>query len=240
MVDCSQLDDHDLLKGMLEGSEQAFIELYRRRQAGIYRFALRLAGSSSAAEDALQETFLVLMRRAASYDPARGSVSAFLYGIARNCVRRGRERAGALVTVSDEEMQTRIEEQAAAAGTRKVSSTGFTPASSVVDVLSREQEVEALRRAILTLPEHYRSAVVLCDLEELSYEEAAAALGCAVGTVRSRLHRGRNMLCARLRSIAQSNTKRASQQDAKLQVATTAEPKAGSAKKHLKQVECEA
>jgi len=192
-TDYSQMDDGALLSQMLDGDEEAVVELYRRRQAGLYRFALRMTGSPAAAEDAVQETFLVLMRRAASYAPERGSVSAFLYGIARNCVLRGLERSGDLLAVGDEEMKTRIE--------RRAADRRETDPDSAADVcLSREQEVAALRRAILTLPENYRAAVILCDLDELRYEEAAAAIGCAIGTVRSRLHRGRAMLMERMRS----------------------------------------
>jgi RNA polymerase sigma-70 factor (ECF subfamily) len=63
-----------------------------------------------------------------------------------------------------------------------------------VSGLEREQEAAQLRKAIAALPERYREAVVLCDLEAKSYDEAAAILGCATGTVRSRLHRARELL----------------------------------------------
>ncbi len=57
-----------------------------------------------------------------------------------------------------------------------------------------------MQKAVLNLPEHYREAVVLCDLQELTYNEAALVLGCAIGTVRSRLHRARTMLIEKLRT----------------------------------------
>jgi RNA polymerase sigma-70 factor (ECF subfamily) len=63
----------------------------------------------------------------------------------------------------------------------------------------RDEEIESVRQAVLGLPLHYREVVVLCELEEMSYGEAAASLGCAVGTVRSRLHRARALLKRRLR-----------------------------------------
>ena len=69
---------------------------------------------------------------------------------------------------------------------------------NVLDDLAHGESIESLRAAVLALPPHYREAVVLCDLEELSYEQAAAVLGCAVGTVRSRLHRARAILHERL------------------------------------------
>ena len=69
--------------------------------------------------------------------------------------------------------------------------------------LTRRQHVLAVRRAVLELPVKYREAVVLCDLQELTYADAATALGCAIGTVRSRLHRGRALLASRLRGTDQ-------------------------------------
>jgi len=68
----------------------------------------------------------------------------------------------------------------------------------VLGDLTRAESIEALRQAVLTLPVRYREAVVLCDLQELSYADASAALGCAIGTVRSRLHRGRALLATKL------------------------------------------
>jgi len=70
--------------------------------------------------------------------------------------------------------------------------------------LARDETIRALRRAILALPAGYREAVVLCDLHEMSYADAANALGCAVGTVRSRLHRARALLAERMAARAES------------------------------------
>jgi RNA polymerase sigma-70 factor (ECF subfamily) len=64
--------------------------------------------------------------------------------------------------------------------------------------MARGEQIEAVRQAVLSLPERYREVVVLCDLQELPYEDAAAALECAVGTVRSRLHRARALLLQKL------------------------------------------
>jgi len=74
-------------------------------------------------------------------------------------------------------------------------------ASGPLDSLSRNETIESVRKSILTLPERYREVVVLCELQELSYLEAAAILGCAVGTVRSRLHRARVLLIEKLRPV---------------------------------------
>ncbi len=169
--------DGELLHRMLDGDREAFGTLYRRRQAGIYRFALQMSGSESLAEDVVQEVFLTLMRAGATYDPSCGPVAAFLFGIARNHVRRGLAhlRAGA------------AEESAEPVAADHPESD-----------LARSQTIASVRAAVLALPVRYREAVVLCELEEMDCREAADVLGCAVGTVKSRLHRARRMLAARL------------------------------------------
>lgn len=180
--------DLDLLRLMSAGDEVAFTALYRRRQAGVYRFALHMSGSQTVAEDVTQEVFMVLIREAERYDPNRGSVAAYLYGIARNYVLRRFEQDRLLVpfTESSEE------------------DGSFTPPAMIAEVdplgdLARNEMLETLRASILALPPHYREVVVLCELNEMSYAEAAAVVGCAVGTVRSRLHRARALLVEKLR-----------------------------------------
>src|ERR671912_444070 len=88
MTQRNDLSDNELLRLMLAGDEEALAQLYRRRQASVYRFALQMSGSKSIAEDVTQEVFLFLMREGHVFDPARGSVSAFLLGVARNHVLR--------------------------------------------------------------------------------------------------------------------------------------------------------
>jgi RNA polymerase sigma-70 factor (ECF subfamily) len=74
----------------------------------------------------------------------------------------------------------------------------YARGEDLLDDLTRRETVEQVRRAVLSLPEAYREAVALCDLENTSYEEAAAALECPVGAVRSRLSRGRALLAQKL------------------------------------------
>jgi RNA polymerase sigma-70 factor (ECF subfamily) len=169
--------DHDLLQGLRAGDEEAFTLLYRRWQGPVYRYALRVSGSPALAEDVTQEVFMALLRRNEGYDPNRGELSSYLHGIARNMARRRLERERGLQPLAEE------------AG----------PDDPLADLARRERS-DLVWDGLLGLPLHYREAVVLCDLQGLSYEEAAAALGCAVGTVRSRLHRGREQLATRLRS----------------------------------------
>jgi RNA polymerase sigma-70 factor (ECF subfamily) len=176
--------DDQLLLQMRSGDEQAFVTLYRRRQAAIYRFALRMSGSAAVAEDVTQDVFLALIREECGFDPERGTLSGYLFGIARKLMLRFLERGR-----SDVPLETEGEE------------SGW-PELAVHDdplaELTHREGLESLRRAVLALPRRYREVVVLCDLEEVDYADAAAVLACPIGTVRSRLHRARALLLEKL------------------------------------------
>ncbi|MFY9725340.1 MAG: sigma-70 family RNA polymerase sigma factor [Bryobacteraceae bacterium] len=159
--------------------------LYHRRQPPLYRFALQMSGSPPVAEDVTQEVFLTLLREECGYDPERGSLAAYLFGIARKLLLRQFERRR-----SDVGLDTVAEE---------AGSAELADASDPLADLTARERIQALRRAVSSLPRRYREVVVLCDLEELDYAEAASALGCPIGTVRSRLHRARLMLAEKLR-----------------------------------------
>ena len=171
--------DGELLKRMASGCEESFVALYRRESPRVYRFILRMCGSLETADEVTQEVFLFLLRRPASFDPRKGQLSAWLLGVARNYALRVIERDSRYIAVEDEQLESASSE-------------------NTLGDLAQCESVEALRAAVLALPPHYREAVVLCDLEELSYEQAAAVLQCAVGTVRSRLHRARAILHEKL------------------------------------------
>lgn len=177
--------DDLLIQRVAAGEAEAFATLFRRRQGDVYRFALHMTAAPSIADDVTQETFLAVMRDAARFDPARASVVAWLCGIARNHVRRRLERERAL-------------QQFDPGGEDGPCDPRLIAEHDPLGDLTRAERAEALREAVLTLPVRYREAVVLCDLQELSYAEAAAVIGCAVGTVRSRLHRGRALLTQKL------------------------------------------
>lgn len=170
----------ELLRRASLGDEEAFAALYRRFQGPVHRFAWRMTGSRETAEDVTQETFLALLRGSARYDAARGPLSAYLYGIARNLLARRAGRDRPYVPLSDGEESA-----------LRATDLGADP--------ERQRTVVGIREAVLGLPVHYREVVVLCELQGLPYEEAAAVLECPVGTVRSRLHRARALLSARLR-----------------------------------------
>ena len=136
---------------------------------------------------------MVLMRDADKFDPTRGSLAAYLYGIARNLVLRSFQKERPLVAFSEED-----EDEGGPAGE-------LVAHHDPLGDLTRGETVARVRQAVLALPEHYREVVVLCELHEMSYAEAAEALECAVGTVRSRLHRGRALLVERLRHDGHKN-----------------------------------
>lgn len=184
--------DEDLLRRMMAGDEDAFVTLYRRRKGGIYRFALQMSGSPIVAEDVTQETFMTLIRDPARFDPMRGTVSAFLYGVARNYVLRRLQTERAFVPLPDESGED---------GPPVTSSGTSAEFENPADAVTRAETIEQVREAVLSLPANYREVVVLCDLQDMSYEDAAATLGCAIGTVRSRLHRGRALLLSKLSDL---------------------------------------
>jgi RNA polymerase sigma-70 factor (ECF subfamily) len=183
--------DEELLRLTVAGDADAFAALYRRRQAGIYRFALQMCGSEGIAEDVTQEVFMTLVRESRMFDPARGTLAAYLYGVARNQVLRRLEKERHFVAITDETTED---------GGALVS-THLVAADDPLAELARSELIETVRQAVLALPAHYREVVVLCELHEMSYAEAASVLGCAIGTVRSRLHRARALLVERLREV---------------------------------------
>ena len=175
--------DAALVARVAAGDVGAFGELYRRRRGDVYRFALHMTGSRAAAEDVAQDAFLAVMRSAARYDASRATAISWLCGIARNCVRQRLDRERPFQPLAS--LAGRADAEPAAQ-------------SDPLGELELAEGIERLRRMVLSLPVPYREAVVLCDLQELSYAEAAAAMRCSVGTVRSRLHRGRELLAAKL------------------------------------------
>ena len=186
MLESPSHSDGDLLRLLSAGNETAFLEFYRRHQGPVYRFALQMSGKTEIAEEVTQDVFMVVMGSANRYDSARGSMAPFLYGIARNIVLRALERERPYVTVLDDADNEYAGQ--------------LTAADDVLGDLARNERVETLRKAVLALPPSYREVVVLCDLHERDYAEAASALGCAIGTVRSRLHRARALLMEKLRA----------------------------------------
>jgi RNA polymerase sigma-70 factor (ECF subfamily) len=180
MQDLAQASDDDLLRRMMSGHEDAFTALYRRHQASVYRFALHMSGSKEMAEEVTQEVFMFLIRGAGQFNSQRGTLGGFLYGVARNHVLRRLERDKVYGDPPDDEAHA-------------VDDNTF-------GAMVQSQRLDCLHKALLALPEHYREVLVLCELEELDYAQAAEALGCPIGTIRSRLNRARTILAWRLRA----------------------------------------
>lgn len=168
--------DEELYRQMRKGDQRAFAALYERREPALYRYALHMTGSRVAAEEVAHEVFLRIIGPHLNFDEQRGSLEAYLYGVARNLVRMMR-RKGPVEEPVDQAVE-----------------------HDILGGLIREQATAALYGALDELPDRYRETVTLCDLEERSYEEAARLIGCPVGTVRSRLHRARALLAAKLKT----------------------------------------
>jgi RNA polymerase sigma-70 factor, ECF subfamily len=201
MLPAPDISDDDLTIRLRAGDEDAFTFVFRRWQGPIFRFALHMSGNRTLAEDATQEVFMTLIRQTAQFDSAKGKLGAFLFGIARNQVLKRLER---------ERPYTALEPNWEDASDSRAESAKQLSGAAQSDEEARAGMIEQVRHAILTLPPDYREVVALCDLEEMSYDEAAVALGCAAGTVASRLHRGRALLAAKLRKAANPGAKKAS------------------------------
>jgi RNA polymerase sigma-70 factor, ECF subfamily len=169
--------DEDLYRLMRNGNQEAFAQLYERRAPALHRFALHMTGSPAVAEEISHEVFIQLMGPTSRFDSARGSLESFLYGIARNLVRAVRRQGPVAETIEQ----------------------SFDP--DILGELIGNETTQALHRTLRDLPERYRDVIVLCDLEERSYEDVARIIGCPVGTVRSRLHRARALLSAKLKRM---------------------------------------
>lgn len=168
------------------GDPEAFAAIYREYQHVVYRFGCAMTGSESAAEDIVQEAFVALFRDLSRYDPDRASFTTYLYGIARNLSRERLRRDRRFLPL-----------EALGIGTRD--------AGEVADpsrALEGARIVKEVRRALRALPARYRELIILCDLHALSYADAAAITDISTAAVRSRLHRGRELLRRRLSRFA--------------------------------------
>lgn len=178
------------------GDEAAFVAFYRRWQGSIYRFSLRLSNSISIAEDVTQEVFLALMGGASGFDPSLGLFSSYIYGIARNHILRRMTRERIFERIVDD-----------AEDERQGLQNAWGPSSDPLGDLTRKEMIDSLHRALATLPLRYREVVVLYELQELSYADAARVIGCPEGTIRSRLHRARILLLEKLREMTKEDVR---------------------------------
>src|SRR5688572_16537460 len=146
-----ELADSDLMARTAQGDREAFALLYRRHHAIVYRFARLMTGSASAAEDIVQEVFLVVMRDAGRYDATRAALPTYLYGVARHQTRRRLARDRHFVA---------FESDASDAYSHCTNDPSAT--------MERRESLQRLRRAIVSLPRRYREVIVLCDLQDVT------------------------------------------------------------------------
>jgi len=176
-----------LLARLASGDTSALEPIYRREAGPVYRYALALCGNAAWAADATQEAFVALADRPHAFDAARGSLGAYLAGVARHallaCLRQAREQ----VPLPDDDGPAGGEPLAPA-------QEPVSPESLLV----REQSSTRLWAALRTLPWPFREALVLVDLQERPYAEAAAIAGIELNTLRTRVHRARLKLAQQL------------------------------------------
>ena len=177
------MDDAGLIALARRGDAVAFSRLFAGFERPIFRYAAHMCGRD-AADDIVQDTFLAVLRGASAYDASKGTVGNYLFGIARHFVlKRLSRRDAATFEVDDHDERTMWPDDRQ---------------PTALDNLSRAEMIETVRAAIASLPAPYREAVVLCELQEMSYADAAVVAECPVGTVRSRLHRAKPLLSEKL------------------------------------------
>lgn len=176
--------DADLLAQVAagRGAREAIGALYQRHATAVYRYAWLVSGSEAAAADAVQDTFVAVLDQARGFDPQRGTCAAWLCGIARHLTLRRFDPR----TVAVDDLDA-LRDEAAACG-----QLDLPPLPE--DAVARAQALQRLHAAIRALPPHYRDVLILVELQEMSYADAAFAAGIELGTVRSRLSRAKARL----------------------------------------------
>jgi RNA polymerase sigma-70 factor (ECF subfamily) len=194
-----------LVERLKKRDEPAFLELYDRHRRSVYWFLVHMTGSVALAEDLTQGVFVAILEKICSgtmgqFDSGKGALEGYLLGIARNLAREERRKTHRFTSL-DGIFET-FEWQ------RFVD--GFCRENRVQDaetLLAAQSELKALYSAILDLPHPYRETIVLCSLQEKSYQQAAAILQCSEGTVASRLNRAKALLAAKMQGPAADEVK---------------------------------
>lgn len=177
------IDEARELRSALSGDEAAFTALYRRHRAAVYRFAWLVTGSAAQAADITQDVFVELLSASSRYDGSRGSLAAYLCGIARFRAYRAADARMQSVEDFDAVLEAHVEHDA-------------PPLPS--DRLERTRALQTLYAAIRKLPPVFRDVLILVELQQMSYAETAAIAGIELGTVRSRLSRAKAKLAQML------------------------------------------
>lgn len=181
--DGAEPGDVDLLRRAAAGDRDSFGVVFQRYQHVVYRFARAMTGSDEVAEDVTQEVFVVLIRHLGRYQPERAALGTYLYGVARNVSRDRLRRDRRFLSMPS---------------TKGASYRSETRSDDPFELMANAELSARIRRALAQLPVKYREVVILCDLHDLAYAESAAILRTSTSTVRSRLHRARQLLKQRL------------------------------------------
>lgn len=179
----ADMTEAQLLRRARRGDEEAFSQLFTRHERAVYRYAAYMCGPD-AGDDIVQETFLAVLQQTNRRDTPTVSVRAYLMGIARHRVLKRLASRG-----------SQLESQLIEGDVGLDTDAGDLTA---LELLVDAERVAAVKAAVHALPPVFREVLVLCDLQELPYADAATVLQCPVGTVRSRLSRGRSLLAAAL------------------------------------------
>ena len=179
-------DDEELMTRLAAGDPAALRELYERHGRALLRFSAAMCRSRQSAEDLVHDTFVALLRGPSLFDPAQGSVFAYLCGVLRHRISRHYRQQKRWVALDSSDAAPLAPDR---------------ESPGPADEIARSQVSAAFRRALLELPLQHREVIALCDLEELPYQTVAGILDCPIGTVRSRLHRARALLTLRLASL---------------------------------------
>jgi RNA polymerase sigma-70 factor (ECF subfamily) len=181
------IEDVALLERARRGDEDAFSELFSRHQRAVFRYAVYMCGSD-AADDVVQDTFMNVLLKSGRYDASKGAVISYLLGTARHLMLRRLARTRSFF----------VEEF-----TEDLNVEGSIERETPLDDFARQETIEAVRAAVQSLPPAHREVIVLCELEEMDYVEAATIMQCPLGTVRSRLNRARVLLSRKLGGVSQ-------------------------------------
>ncbi|HEY5800672.1 MAG TPA: RNA polymerase sigma factor [Burkholderiaceae bacterium] len=181
--------EQDLLRKMRAGDSAAFAALYRLHADALYRYVLMRSGSPHTAGDAVQDSFLLLISAGCSFDPLKGTLQAYLFGVARNLILKrnsGDWRHDSLSGDDDDGPDPQA----------RLAAEGADPQQRLLE----QEDAQAVHAALQKLAPHYRDVLILYEMEDLSYVEIAQICGIDIGTVRSRLSRGREKLAQALRA----------------------------------------
>ena len=173
--------DREMLALVARGDQQAFGRLYDRLSGPLYSVALRMLGDAAEAQDALQDVFLQLWRRAGSYDVDQSSVFSWAILMTRSrVIDRLRARGRRLRVVSSS-----TDDDAS-----KVAMAHASTIESAADTADRNEEAVRVRSSVSKLPAEQREAIEMAFFNDLTHHEIAAALGQPLGTIKARIRRG--------------------------------------------------